>query len=176
MKTLLLFVLATALVRAESSGPVLPTATITADTKLELTKTKGTIGLKAGTKVDVIGQEGDSLSVLYRNLPGLVPLSKTDFKGAKTKPATTAPATEPKAHTLPATTPPAAKPVEKANTTAKPPTAAPAASTAATPSPGPREPTTNYGKAVKKARDVTATHQETMVAPTDEVVTPAKKE
>lgn len=174
MKTLLLFVLTAALVHGAQPAEkhALPSAIITSDTKLELTKTKGSIVLPAGSKVDVIGQEGDSLSVMYRNLPGLVPRAKTNFKGDVPKTTSTAPALEVKVSPAPVVTPSAAAMPPPA----KPSEAKPAAATATTPSPAPREPVTNYGKAVKKARDVTGAHKDSMVDPTNEITGGAKKE
>lgn len=168
MKTLLLFLFTAAMAHAQFA-----TAIITADTKLELTKGKGTIVLKAGTKVDVTGQEGDSLAVVYRSIQGLVPLAKTDFKGEPPKGNTGTFKEETKENVTVSvvTPPPAAKPLAP-----KPADPKPAEVKPATPSPAAvREPTTTYGKAVKKARDNTATHKETMVDPTNELTGADKK-
>ncbi|MEO7796562.1 MAG: hypothetical protein ABIY47_02425, partial [Opitutaceae bacterium] len=56
-------------------------ATITEETKMEVTRGKGSIVLKAGTIVEVVGRDGGNLGIVYRNITGLVPASKTDFKG-----------------------------------------------------------------------------------------------
>lgn len=179
MKNFLLFLLTAVLIHAETPKTALPTATITADTKLELTKTKGTIGLRAGSKVDVIGKEGDSLVVLYRNIPGLVPRVKTDFKGElpKSSGSTSAPVAEPKANVAAATPAPPAtvKPTDPKPVEANAPTAPKVTNSQSAPPSSHREPTTNYGKAVKKARDNAASHQENLVDPTNEVIEAPKK-
>lgn len=173
MKNVLLFFLTAIFIHAETAPTAaFPSATITADTKLELTKTKGSIGLRAGSKVDVIGEEGDSLAVMYRNIPGLVPRSKTNFKGEAPKAAVVASTPAAKANPSPAAAPvatapsPAAKPIEN-----KP---APA-TTAAAPSSAPREPVSTAGKLIKKASDVTTKRQETMVDPANELSGADKK-
>jgi hypothetical protein len=175
MKNFLLFLITALFVHAATAPtPALPSATITADTKLELTKTKGSIGLRAGSKVDVIGEEGDSLVVMYRNIPGLVPRSKTNFKGEAPKVSATPAATTPAVKANPS---PAAAPVATApSTSAKPLESKPApATTTAAPSSAPREPVSTAGKMIKKASDVTTKRQETMVDPANELSGADKK-
>lgn len=155
MKTLLLFLLTAVLAGAQTL-----TATLTEDVKMELSKGKGTVLLKAGTTVDVVAKDGESLTVIYRKIQGRVPLAKTDFKGEA--PVAEA-AAAPKEAAKPAA--PAQPPAQ-----AKPPDPAPAA-----PAGGPNAPTTNYGKMVKKARDNEAKHKETLVDPANEVSDSPKK-
>lgn len=122
------------------------TAKIIAPTKMELTKGKGTILLSPGTEVDVVSQEGGSLTVFFRKVAGVVPLAQTDFKGEvpKTVQATSAPQpTAPAAKEKPAAPSPAERP--------------PAASSST------ENPSSNYGKMLKKARDNEAKHKENLV-------------
>lgn len=142
------------------------TAKITEQTKLEVTRGKGSIVLKTGTVVEVVSKEGDNLGVVYRNITGFVPAAKTDFKGE-----------------VPTGAPPPIKSetISKSGTEAKPvPMAKPVDAKApegraATPSPAPtpqrrEDPTTNYGKMVKQARDNEAKHKENLVDPVDDGV------
>lgn len=152
MRTILLLIFLTALARAQSL-----TANITEDIKMEFSKGKGSVLLKAGTAVDVIGKNGDVLTVVYRKIEGRVPLAKTDFKGDAPEAVAAAPKAEPKpAPSAPANPPPAQ---------AKP----------AAPHSGGDAPTTNYGKMVKKAKDNEAKHKETLVDPANEVSGAPKK-
>src|SRR5215216_1399831 len=64
------------LVRAQALN-----ATITEQTKMEMTGTKSSVVLKAGTVVEVVSKDGDVLSVIYRKIPGAVSAAKTNFKG-----------------------------------------------------------------------------------------------
>jgi hypothetical protein len=128
-------------------------ATITEQTKMEMTGNKGSIVLKAGTVVEVVSKDGDILAVTYRKVPGTVSAAKTDFRG-EAAPAV-AEAAKPEA-----TAKPAAQ--TKAPPLAKAPEAKPAAPVVR------EEPTTNYGKMVKLARDNEAKHKENLVVPVDD--------
>jgi hypothetical protein len=132
-------------------------ATITEQTKLEVTRGKGSIVLKAGTVVEVVSKDGDNLGVVYRNITGFVPAAKTDFKGevpvgvpALAKPETISKSSP---EVKPA---PVAKPADPKPSEEKPAVSAPR-----------EDPTTNYGKMVKKARDNEAKHKENLVDPVD---------
>ena len=128
---------------------------------MELTKGKGSILLKAGTAVDVVSRDGDSITIVNHKIQGRVPVAKTDFKGVAPEAAAQAAKDEPKTSAPAPTNPPAqAKPAEL-----KP----------AAPSSGPGAPTTNYGKMVKKARDNAAKNKETLVDPANEVSGAPKK-
>ena len=156
MKAFLFLLLTTVIAHAQNLS-----ATITEDIKMELTKSKGTVMLKAGTSVDVVSKEGDTLTVVYRKIQGRVPLAKTDFKGD-----------------APEAVADAGKPDSKGSSSApsNPPVAAkPADPKPAAPAGGPDAPTTNYGKMVKKARDNEAKHKETLVDPANEVSGAPKK-
>ena len=156
MKIILFLLVAVVTVRAQDL-----TATITDETRMELTKGKGSILLKAGTTVDVVSREGDSITVVYRKIQGRVLLAKTDFKGIAPVAAAPSAKDEPKAAPpAPANPPGQAKPADP-----KP----------AAPSGGPDAPTTNYGKMVKKARDNAAKNKETLVDPANEVSGAPKK-
>jgi hypothetical protein len=161
MKTFLLIglLVPAALLRAEPLK-----ATVTEQTKLEVTRGKGSIVLKAGTVVEVVSKDGDNLGVVYRNITGFVSAEKTDFKGEA-----------PAAAALPAKPDIASKPSSEVRT--------PPATKAADPKPSEEkstasakreEPTTNYGKMVKQARDNEAKHKENLVEPVDSA-TGAKK-
>jgi hypothetical protein len=144
-------------------------AKITEDTKLEFTRGKGSVVLKAGTPIQVVSQDGDTLDVLYRgSINGRVLRAKTDFKGEAPKVAVAAPAAQPES----APAAPAPKPVAPTQT----PTPAPAKSAETKPAAPANPPTTLYGKAVQKARENEAKHRENMVDPVDEVTGAKKKD
>lgn len=153
MKTFLLFGLV-AFAPVLRSAETL-TATITEPTKMEVTRGKGTIMLKAGLVVEVVSRDGDQLGVVYRNVTGVVPIAKTNFKGEVPKPAPKPAGNEP------------AKPREEAKPAASAKPAEPKAPEAKSPPSNREEPTSNYGKMVKKARDNEAKHRENLVDPTD---------
>jgi len=156
MKTILFLLFTAVAVHAQNL-----TATITEETKMELTKGKGSVLLKAGTAVDIVSRDGDSIIVVYRKIQGRVALAKTDFKGDAPEAAAEPAPEQPKANSpAPANPPPQAKPAD-------PKPAAPAG--------GPDAPTTNYGKMVKKARDNAAKNKETLVDPANEVSGSTKK-
>jgi hypothetical protein len=171
MKTLLLFVLTAVLLQAEP----LP-ATVTAETKLEMGKGKSSVLLKPGSKVNVVGKEGDFLIVIYRNIQGFVPQAKTDFKGDVPKATTPAPSQTTDGQGSETPKAPIAKPTETKPTGTKPVEATSAPAKPVPPSaPAKREPTTNYGKMVKMAQDNVAKHEETMVDPTNAQTGATKK-
>jgi hypothetical protein len=155
MKSLLIFVLTATVACAENL-----TAIVVEETRMNLLNGKSSIVLKAGTNVEVVSQDGDSLTVIYRKIQGHVPISKTDFKGDATVASVNSKDEAKPGPTAPANPPPAA---------AKSASAAPAAP----PSPG--APTTNYGKMVQKARDNEAKHKENLVKPANEVTAAEKK-
>ena len=101
---------------------------------------RSAVSIKAGTSVEVIARDDDYATIKYRNVTGKIPVSK--LVEAKE-------AAAPK---------PAEKPAEAAKPSAPP----------ADKSPGARPPTTNYGKAVQKAKDNAAAHEKNLVKPADE--------
>ena len=102
MKTILFLVLSAVAVHAQN-----PTATITEETKMELTKGKGSVLLKAGTAVDVVSRDGDSITIVNHKIQGRVPVAKTDFKGVAPEAAAQAAKDEPKTSAPAPTNPPA---------------------------------------------------------------------
>lgn len=46
---------------------------------MELTRTKGSVAIAAGTELTVVARDNDVLTVLFQNVPGRVPVSATDF-------------------------------------------------------------------------------------------------
>jgi len=134
------------------------TATVTESAKMEVTRGKGTIILKPGTVIEVVGKEGDNLSVVYRNITGVVPASKTDFKGTAPTvvPAAASAATGVSRSSGETSMPPTVKGPDPKSVEAK--GSAPA---------NPENPTSNYGKMVKKARDNVEKHKENLVDPVD---------
>ena len=156
MKTLSFLILTAVMAHAQ-----VLTATLTEDAKMELSKGKGTVLLKAGTAVDVVSRDGEVINVIYRKIPGRIPLANTDFKG-DVPDAAPAPAKGDAKPDAPAPANPSGP-------------AKPADPKAAVPAGGPNAPTTNYGKMVKKARDNEAKHKETLVDPANEVSESTKK-
>jgi len=158
MKLVLLFslLLSASLARAEAI-----VATVTEDTKMEVTRGKGTILLKAGTVVEVVSKEGGSLGVLYRNIPGLLPVAKTSYKG-ETIPVAASSAKNDSS-------------VAKTNAVTK---ASPPSKTAEgkeEPSLKRDAPSSMYGKMIEKARDSEAKHKDNLVDPVESESTAKKK-
>lgn len=119
----------------------------------------GSFALVKGTKLEVLGREGDLLVVKFRSTQGRIPLAETDFD-----PATELPEAAAVAPAAPVVKKPAAPAVTKP--------AAPAPVTPATP---PAlavdgKPATNYGKAVQKAKQVTEANKATHVEPTKDIM------
>ena len=102
---------------------------------------RSAVSIKAGTAVEVIARDDDYATIKYRNVTGKIPVSKlVEAKEAA-----------------------APKPAEKPAEAAKP-SAPPADTTTG----ARRPPTTNYGKAVQKAKDNAAAHEKNLVKPADE--------
>lgn len=111
----------------------------------------GSFALTKGTKLEVLGREGDSLIVKFRSMQGKIPLAETDY-AAETP--------------LPAVTP---APVAAAAVPTKP--AAPVAKSTTPPALAvDGKPATNYGKAVQKASQVTEANKATHVDPTKDIM------
>ncbi len=145
--------LATTLSAAEAPATALPVATILKKTSVTVGSAK--IALTPGTKLEILGREGDALLVKFRSTKGKVPLADTDFK-ADTPLPEAAPVTAPVVHSTP--TAPAAKPAVPAPATATPP--------ALNTSGQGVQPGTNYGKAVQKAKLAAEANKSTHVDPT----------
>jgi len=134
MKTFLCFMLCVAGIAAAD-------VKILKDTKLVLPN--GLVTLKAGTVVQLVSNDGETLAVTFRNMAGTIPTKDSDQKP-------TSPVAQREA--------PKDKPAPAAKTAAKPAAA------------GPREPTTNYGKMVQKAKESEAKHNEKVVSPVDDIL------
>jgi hypothetical protein len=122
----------------------------------------GSFALTKGTKLEVVGREGDLLVVKFRTSLGKIPLAETDFDPATVLPeaaAAAAPAKAGPAKPLPAV----AKP---APATPAAPATVPALNTSGTG----QQPATTYGKAVQKAKQVTETQKSTRVDPTKDIM------
>lgn len=136
-----------------------PPLTVTTTKKSALAIGNGSFALVKGTKLEVIAREGDTLIVKYRASQGKIPVADTDLPAdaAVPGPAATAPATP-----VPAAQP--AKPV------VGPPAAKPVPPPALTTNPAGKQPTTNYGKAVQKAKQATEAHKSSHVDPTKDIM------
>ena len=144
---------------AFSAEPAAAPVHATTITKSAIRIGNGSFALVKGTKLEVLGREGDFLIVKFRTMQGRIPLAETDF----------APDTE-----LPEVAP---APVAAAKVPAKPAApVTPAVAKPAPPAPTPPalsldgKPATNYGKAVQKARQVTEANKGTHVDPTKDIM------
>ena len=138
MKSLLLLLLLSA------SAGFAEEATLTKNTVMRAEKSLVT--LKAGTVVQVVKRNGQTVAISIAGKAGTIPSSALEVPAVATPPA-----------------PVAATPVP-ARAAAAPPAGGP-------PAPAPAPPaTTTYGRAVEKARAHAAKHEKTLVKPTDEAV------
>lgn len=134
----------------------------------------GSFALVKGTKLEVLGREGDLLIVKFRSMQGKIPLAETDYNPDTELPeaaaaAPTAPATPAVSKPAAPASVPAPKP---ATAVAKP--AAPASTPPALSIDG--KPASNYGKAVQKAKQVTEANKSTHVEPTKDIMEEQPKE
>jgi hypothetical protein len=104
---------------------------------------RAVISVKAGTEVELIARDGDTVTIRYRNVTGKISASKLAEVTAPVAPA---------------------KAEAKQPVAIKPAGAKPAATVPA------RPPQTTYGKAVQKAKDNAAAHDKNAVKPTDEIL------
>jgi hypothetical protein len=141
---------------------------VTVRESLILKAERAAISVKAGTEVELVSRDADTVTIKYRNVTGKIPASKLEGAAAPTE----APAVAEK-KPLPA----AAKPLpddgqdksragssqqrEPAGQTpgGQPPATVPA-----------KPPQTTYGKAVQKAKDNAAAHDKNAVKPVDEIL------
>jgi len=105
---------------------------------------RAAVSVKAGTEVELIARDGDTVTIKYHNVTGKIPASKLAEAIAPVAP-TKAEAKQPVA----------SKPAE----------AKPAATV-----PVPRPPQTTYGKAVQKTKDNAAAHEKNAVKPAGEIL------
>lgn len=139
-----------------ATAPANPIATTTKKSSIALEK--GSFMVAKGTKLEIIGIEGEQLLVRFRNVRGRVPLADTDFNPADAPHLIATPALAKEA--APAAAPSAAKPATAPQPAAKP--IPPALNTAGTAP----QPASAYGKAVQKAKQSAEAHQSTHVDPT----------
>lgn len=195
MKTRLLSCLCLVGAFAASAFAAEPAATplhATTITKSAIRIGNGSFALTKGTKLEVLGREGDSLIVKFRSMQGKIPLAETDFNPdtelpeAAPAPATPAAAAKtPAKPAVPVTPAPAvaAKPLpavakqtagqtpgdQQAATVSAPATTPPALSLDG-------KPATNYGKAVQKAKQASEANKSTHVEPTKDIMTEQPKQ
>ncbi len=146
---------------ADASNPAAVTTKKTA-----IVLDSGSVSLPKGTKVEVLGRDGEYLVVRFRAAHGKMLLADTDFNPTTPlKEIAPAPA-KPTASEKPATTAAAAAPTPSAPAAASAKPTPPALTT----NPGDQQPTTNYGKAVQKAKLAEKAHRDNLSDPTNEVV------
>ena len=122
---------------------------------------RAALSIKAGTEVELLARDADTVTVRYRNVTGKIPASKLEG-GTKTAEAPKAEEKKP----LPGDG------QDKSRAGSSPqrefagqtPGAQQPATTPA------RPPQTMYGKAVQKAKDNAAAHEKNAVKPTDEIM------
>ena len=162
MKTRLLVVLSLALATllyAAADKPV-PVTTVK---KSAIAIGNGSFALVKGTKLEVIGREGDHLIVKFRSTQGKIPLTDTDYDPETPLPEPVLAVTPPKAVVKPAVPAPAAP--------AATPAVAPTAKAAIPPALSvDGKPASTYGKAVQKAKQVEQAHKEKLVQTADEIL------
>lgn len=123
---------------------------------------KGAFTLPKGTRLEVLGKDGDYLLVQFRSARGKILLADTDFD-----PATPVKET--------ARTPVTAATAKPSTAEVKQPAPAPTIAPALSTNPADPQPTTNYGKMVQKAKTVEEAHKDKVVDPANEVLEEKKK-
>lgn len=155
-------------VAAFAAEPAAAPVHATTITKSAIKIGNGSFALVKGTKLEVLGREGDTLIVKFRSMQGKIPLVETDY-----------PAETPLADAAPALATPAGQ------TKPQPPAAKPPKPVTATPAPKPTQPptlaadgkpATNYGKAVQKAKQASEANKNTHVDPTTDIMDEPPKE
>lgn len=160
-----LFALLCALPVLVLSADPAATAPVTATTlkKSNVTVGSAILPLTPGTKLEVLGREGDALVVKFRSTKGKVPLADTDYDPATVLPEPAAPEKPATKASSAAAATPAAKPA---------PSAPPALNTSATGA----QPSSNYGKSVQKAKQATESSKSNRVDPTKDIMDEKQKE
>jgi hypothetical protein len=149
-------------VSAFAAEPAATPVHATTITKSAIKIGNGSFALVKGTKLEVLGREGDNLIVKFRSTQGKIPLAETDYPTDTPLPATVPAAPTPAVQTKPL--PAVAKPVAPVATT-------PAAKAATPPALSvDGKPATNYGKAVQKAKQVSEANKSTHVDPTKDIM------
>ena len=127
---------------------------VTVKEALVLKSDRAMVSIKAGTTVELVARDEDTVTIKYRNVTGKISVNKVG-------------------NTL--ETEETAKPAEKKPAEDKPLPAEAKLSAGQTPglqkqTTAPRAPQTTYGKAVQKAKDNAAAHAKNVVKPTDEIM------
>lgn len=152
------------------AGPLLaadaPVTAATTTKKTAIILDRGSVSLPKGTRLEVLGVDGDQLLVKFRAARGHLPLADTDYPPGAA-PAAKDPGVAPKPASTAAAKPAPAAQVRPPPATPKPaPAPPPALNTSGT---GP-QPATNYGKAVNKAKQAAEAHQSSHVDPTKDIL------
>ena len=133
---------------------------------------RAAVSVKAGTSVELVARDGDTVTIRYRNVTGKIPASKLAEAAtpvAPAKPAAAAPTTP-----LPADAkllPDGGQDKSRAGSRQQRESAEPTPGLQKQTTVPPKSPPqTTYGKAVQKARDNAAAHDKNAVKPTDETL------
>ena len=149
-------------VPAISAEKAEPNPTVTTTKRSAIKVGNSSFALVKGKKLEVLGRDGKDLIVKYNTSQGKIPYADTDYVLPEGEEPEEASVAEPPAPPVPA------KPV--APPTPKPTPAAPAGKTPPPALAVDGKPTTNYGKAVQKAKQVEQAHNDKLVKPSDEIL------
>lgn len=150
---------------AFAAGPAAAPVHATTITRSAIKIGNGSFALVKGTKLEVLGREGDLLIVRFRTTQGRIPLAETDFDPDTDLPEMTpgTPATPVARKPAAPASVPAAKPAPAAAKQAAPANTPPALSVDG-------KPASTYGKAVQKAKQATEANKSTHVDPTKDIM------
>ena len=165
---LLLGLLLAAVPVMAETAPASPPTSVTTTKRSAVSVGGASYALVKGTKLEVVSRDGDKLVVKYHSTQGKIPLADTDYPPD----AAASESTEETPAPAPAAPPAAAAKVAK-------PASAPAAKSATPPvlntSGQGQQPTSNYGKDVQKAKQVSEANKSTHVDPTKDIIDDPKK-
>lgn len=163
---LLLGLLLAAVPAMAETAPASPPTSVTTTKRSAVSVGSASYALVKGTKLEVVSRDGDKLVVKYHSAQGKIPLADTDYPpdaaASESAEETPAPAAPPAAATKPAKPAPA-------------PAAKPATPPALNTSGQGQQPTSNYGKDVQKAKQVSEANKSTHVDPTKDIMDDPKK-
>ena len=132
---------------------------------------RAAVSVKAGTEVELVARDGDTVTIKYRNVTGKIPASKL-AEAAKPAPAETPKVAEKKP--LPAEAkllPDGGQDKSRAGSRQQRESAEPTPGLQKQTTVPPKSPPqTTYGKAVQKAKANAAAHDKNAVKPTDEIL------